>query len=122
MLKSSKGRKWVSLICADLSIVINQHAVGFKSHLAQQKNQQTGKPLSKATLNSTLEQLKTFFQWLAMQSGYKSKISYTDTEYFNLSEKEVRIATARRKKPVPTLEQVKHIIQSMPNTVFHKTL
>lgn len=51
-----------------------EQAVGFKNHLAQQKNQQTGKNLSKATLNSTLRQLKTFFQWLAMQSGYKSKI------------------------------------------------
>jgi len=27
MLKSSKGRKWVSLNCADLSLVINQHSV-----------------------------------------------------------------------------------------------
>ncbi len=92
-----------------------EQAVGFKNHLAQQKNQQTGKNLSKATLNSTLRQLKTFFQWLALQSGYKSKISYTDMEYFNLSEKEVRIATARRKKPVPTLEQIKHVIETLPN-------
>ncbi len=92
-----------------------EQAVGFKNHLAKQSNQQTGKPLSKATLNSTLQQLKTFFQWLAMQSGYKSKINYTDTEYFNLSEKEVRVATARRKKPVPTLEQIKHVINTIPN-------
>lgn len=92
-----------------------EQAVGFKNHLAQQKNQQTGKPLSKATLHSTLGQLKTFFQWLAMQSGYKSRISYTDTEYFNLSEKEIRIATARRKTAVPTMEQIKHVIESMPN-------
>ena len=92
-----------------------KQAVGFKNHLAQQKNQQTGKNLSKATLNSTLRQLKTFFQWLAMQSGYKSRLNYTDMEYFNLSEKEVRIATARRQSPVPTLEQVKHVIETMPN-------
>jgi len=92
-----------------------EQAVGFKNHLAQQTNQQTGKKLSKATLNSTLRQLKTFFQWLAMQSGYKSRLNYTDMEYFNLSEKEVRIATARRKTPVPTLEQVNHVIESMPH-------
>ncbi|TXL03163.1 recombinase XerC, partial [Methylococcaceae bacterium CS1] len=92
-----------------------EQAVGFKKHLAQQKNQQTGKPLSKATLNSTLRHIKTFFQWLAMQSGYKSPINYTDTEYFNLSEKEVRIATARRETPIPTMEQIKHVIESMPN-------
>ena len=93
-----------------------EQAVGFKKHLAQQKNQQTGNKLSKATLNSTLRQLKTFFQWLAMQTGYKSRINYTDTEYFNLSEKEVRIATARRETAVPTLEQIKHVIEIIPNT------
>ncbi len=59
--------------------------------------------------------MKAFFQWLAMQPGYKSQISYTDTEYFNLSEKEVRIATARRETAVPTLEQIKHVIETMPN-------
>lgn len=92
-----------------------QQAVGFKNHLAKQDNQQTGKPLSKATINSTLEQLKAFFQWLVIQPGYKSRINYSDTEYFNLSEKEVRIATARRQTAVPTLEQIHHVIQTMPN-------
>lgn len=91
-----------------------EQAVAFKKYLAQQINQQTGKKLSKATLNSTLRQLKTFFQWLAMQSGYKSRISYTDMEYFNLSEKEVRVATAHREKAVPTLQQIKHVIDTMP--------
>lgn len=93
----------------------HQQAVGFKNHLAKQTNQQTGKPLSKATLNSTLRQLKAFFQWLAERPGYKSRISYTDTEYFNLSEKEVRIATAHRQTAVPTLEQINHVINIMPN-------
>lgn len=91
-----------------------EQAVGFKKHLANQDNKQTGKKLSKATLNSTLRHLKGFFQWLAMQTGYKSRINYTDTEYFNLSEKDTRIATARRSKPVPTVEQIKHVIESMP--------
>jgi integrase/recombinase XerD len=93
-----------------------EQAVGFKNHLAKQTNQRTGKPLSKATMNSTLGQLKSFFQWLVLQSGYKSRICYTDTEYFNLSEKEVRIATARRETAVPTMEQVKHVIESMPSS------
>lgn len=92
-----------------------QQAVGFKADLAKQTNRQTGKPLSKSTMNSTLGQLKAFFQWLAMQPGYKSSVPYTDTEYFNLSEKEVRIATAKRPTRVPTIEQIKHVIASMPN-------
>jgi len=91
-----------------------EKAVGFKRHLAKQENKQTGKKLSKATQNSTLRHLKGFFQWLAMQAGYKSRINYTDSEYFNLSEKDTRIATARRIKPVPTIEQIKHVINNMP--------
>ncbi len=81
-----------------------EQAVGFKKHLANQDNQQTGKKLSKATLNSTLRQLKAFFEWLAMQSGYKSRLNYTDMEYFNLSAKDTRVAMAKRPKNVPTLE------------------
>lgn len=93
-----------------------EQAVAFKKHLANQDNQQTGNKLSKATLNSTLRQLKAFFQWLAMQSGYKSRLNYTDMEYFNLSEKETRVATAKRLKPAPTLEQIKHVLGIMPCT------
>tara|TARA_R110001606_G_scaffold399101_1_gene580712 strand:+ start:2363 stop:3172 length:810 start_codon:yes stop_codon:yes gene_type:complete len=51
-----------------------------------------------------------------MQSGYKSRLNYTDMEYFNLSEKETRIATAKRQKSVPTLEQIKHVIETMACT------
>jgi site-specific recombinase XerD len=50
-----------------------------------------------------------------MQPGYKSRLSYTDMDYFNLSEKDVRIATAKRPARVPTIEQIKHVIASMPN-------
>lgn len=91
-----------------------QQAIGFKKHLAEQRGEQSGKVLSKATLYSTLTQLKRFFQWLAGVPGYKSRISYADAEYFNLSEKETRIATARRQQAFPTLEQIKHVISSMP--------
>tara|TARA_R110000851_G_scaffold280799_2_gene434160 strand:+ start:3590 stop:4687 length:1098 start_codon:yes stop_codon:yes gene_type:complete len=91
-----------------------QQAVGFKKHLTNQKNEVTNKPLSKATLNTTLRHLKTFFQWLAREAGYKSRINYRDTEYFNLSEKDTRIATAKRKKPVPSIEQIMHVLKNMP--------
>jgi hypothetical protein len=43
--------------------------------------------LSKATLYATLSALKRFFIWLAGEPGYKSRISYSDAEYFNLSAK-----------------------------------
>ena len=87
-----------------------EQAVGFKANLAKSRNQRTGKALSKATMNSTLRALKAFFQWLAMQRGYKSRLNYTDMEYFNLSQKDARVATARRERPVPTLDQIQHTI------------
>ena len=72
-----------------------QQAIAFKKNLAEQKGQQSGKKLSKATLHATLTQLKRFFQWLAWQPGYKSRLQYSDAEYFNLSDKDVRVATAQ---------------------------
>ena len=92
-----------------------QQAVGFKKHLADQQSKASGERLSKATLSATLSHLKRFFHWLAGQPGFKSSIQYSDAEYFNLSEKDSRVAKARRDKPVPTLEQIKHVITMMPS-------
>jgi len=89
-------------------------AIAFKKHLADQRNQQTGEKLSKATLHATLAHLKAFFHWLAGQPGYKSRLQYSDADYFNLSEKDVRIATARREQTGPTLDQIRHAIAMMP--------
>jgi integrase len=89
-------------------------AIAFKKHLSEQKAQASDNELSKATLHSTLMQMKRFFQWLAWQPGYKSRIGYSDCEYFNISDKDMRIATTRREQKFPTVEQVKHVINSMP--------
>lgn len=90
-----------------------EQAMAFKKNLAEQKGQRSGEMLSKATLHATHTHLKAFFQWLAGQPGYKSRLSYSDAEYFNLSEKDTRIATARRDQIAPTLEQVKYVITAM---------
>jgi integrase len=91
-----------------------EQAKAFKRRLDKEKNEQTGKPLARATVHSTLSTLRAFFIWLAGQPGYKSKLAYADADYFNLSEKDVRIAKARREKPVPTLGQVHRVLSTMP--------
>jgi integrase len=93
-----------------------EQAKAFKYDLADQHGHRSGEPLSKATLYATLTALKRFFVWLAGQPGYKSRISYSDAEYFNLSAKETRVAKACRPARVPTLEQIRHVIQCMPAT------
>jgi integrase len=91
-----------------------QQAIAFKRRLEELDSRATGERLSAATRYATLAQLKRFFQWLTQQPGYKSKLTYTDADYFNLSGKDARVATARRPRPVPTMEQIKHVIACMP--------
>jgi integrase len=98
----------------DFKAFHTEQAIAFKRHLAGQRGLQSGETLSKATLYATLTQLKRFFQWLAWQPGYRSRFEYSDAEYFNLSDKDTRIATAQREQRVPTLEQIKHVLKSLP--------
>lgn len=92
-----------------------EQAKAFKRRLDGERNARTGKPLARATVHSTLSALRAFFVWLAGQPGYKRRIAYSDADYFNLSEKDVRIAKASREKPVPSLDQVHHVLASMPD-------
>ena len=89
-------------------------AVAFKARLAAAANARTGERLSKATMVSTMRDLRTFFFWLAREPGFKSHIAYSDADYFNMSDKDVAIARARREKRVPTLAQVHHVLSVMP--------
>ena len=91
-----------------------EQAIAFKKRLAETEGEISGERLSKATLHSTLAYLKQFFWWLAGQPGYKSRLQYSDADYFNLSDKDTRVATTRRASKVPTIEQVKHVIARMP--------
>lgn len=92
----------------------HQQAVAFKRNLSEQDSQATGEKLSKATQYATLSHLKRYFQWLAGQPGYKSSLQYSDADYFNLPSRESRIATTRRERPAPTLDQVRYVISQMP--------
>lgn len=93
----------------------SKHAIAFKKYIVKQKSLVTGEELSKATVLSTIRNLKTFFQFLVTQKGYRGKISYSDIEYFNLSEKYTRVANAKRKRKVATLEQILGTLEKMPH-------
>lgn len=95
-----------------------EQAVSFKRHLAKQKSKQSGKPLSKATIDGALRSNKAFFFWLAGQTGYKSRIAHSDADYFNTSAKDARIAHAHRDKPYPTMAQAMHAFQNLPDATL----
>ena len=91
-----------------------QQAIGFKRKLSEQISPRTGERLSRGTVFSILNALRGFFLWLATQPGYRSHLTPADAEYFALSEKEARIAKANIERPVSTVEQIRHVLQSMP--------
>jgi len=91
-----------------------EQAVAFKRRLGDSINARSREKLSKATVQSTLRDLKAFFEWLAREPGFRSHLDYADADYFNLSEKDASIARARREKAVPTLDQVRHVLATMP--------
>jgi integrase/recombinase XerD len=95
-----------------------EQAMAFKAQLAADRNNRTGKPLAKATIDSTLRAVKSFVQWLSGQTGYKSRIKYSDAEYFNLNAKDARIAHAERDKPHPTMQQCRHAFDQMPTATL----
>ncbi len=70
--------------------------------------------MSAATVTSTLKHLRNFFLWLSREPGFRSAINANDANYFTPSEQDVRVATARREKPVATLEDIKRVLERMP--------
>ena len=128
-LKEAKGQSEASVDAAaeaisrfeaattyrDFKSFHHEQAVAFKRRLGRSDSRGTKEKLSKATQYATLAHLRRFFQWLVSQTGYKSRLTYTDADYFKLSDKDSRVAVARRPRPAPTLEQVRHTIMSMPS-------
>ena len=105
--EDSTGRK-------DFKRFHREQAVAFKRRLGEASNAKTGERRSKATIQSTLRDLKAFFFWLAHLPGFKSHIAYADADYFNMSDKDLAIARASRERAVPSLEQVAAVLAAMP--------
>jgi integrase len=91
-----------------------EQARKFKRVLVESTNPATGAGLAKATIYSHLISVKAFFVWLASQPGYKSRLTYSDMDYFNPSNNDGRIARATRERPAPTLEQIRRALSAMP--------
>jgi integrase/recombinase XerD len=93
-----------------------QQAIGFKTQLSELVSPRTGQRLSRATIFSTLNALRAFFQWLGTQPGYRSHLTSADADYFALSDKEARIAKVIADRPVPTVDQIRQVLEKMPSS------
>ncbi|MEX0953610.1 MAG: tyrosine-type recombinase/integrase [Rhizobiaceae bacterium] len=86
----------------------------YKADLIERLHPRTGKPLAKSTINSRLRALRAFHIWLADQAGYRRTVKHADADYFNDTSNDQRIARAKRPKQVATIDEVLHVIRSMP--------
>lgn len=92
----------------------NAHASGFKDHLAICRADRSRNRLSAATQLHVLSALKKFFLWLSDQTGYRRRIRRSDADYFNADRKQMAIARTIRAVEGPSIEQVRHVVVTMP--------
>jgi len=97
-------------------LTFNKHqAMAFKDWLDTARNTRTGKPLSMATIGSTLRVVREFFRWVAGQKGYRGAIGRNDWVYFKQARKDARAAQASSPRPVPSLAQIERAFDAMPS-------
>jgi integrase len=91
-----------------------EQARSFRASLLDQTSS-NGRPLSAATVTTTLKHLRNFFLWLSREPGFRSRLNANDANYFTPSEQDRRIAGARREQPVPTLDEIARVLDKMPS-------
>lgn len=89
-------------------------AIAWRKELLSGKGRIAAELSSRATVRSKLLAVKRFFRWLSSQDGFKSKIALGDADFFDLPRRDRRIANERRNDEAPSLQQVQHVIRSMP--------
>ena len=98
---------------ADLSKFNKEQAVRFKNWLVARKKKNGSTTISLSYCYDTLRHLRRFFEWLSRHPDHKSEIDSNILGYLSLSKKESRIATHNRQHVVPTLEEVKKVLESI---------
>ncbi len=106
--------------CTPFKRFNKDQAIAFKDWLDTARNSRTGKPLSKATIGSTLRAVRQFFRWAAGQHGYKKAIGRNDWVYFKHALKDARAAQASTSRQVPSIEQVHRAFDAMPSATSHQ--
>ena len=107
--------RWFGYIgAADLRRFHTEKAVAFKRHL-EKAGAPTGRPLSDASRDGILRDLRAFFLWLADQPGYRSKVRHRDAQWFTPDRRSARGAHQGQWRPHPSPEQMRAVILRMPS-------
>lgn len=87
-------------------------AENFKNWLKVKKKANLQQEVSVSYRYDTLRHLRTFFEWLSKQKGYK-KIDQTAIDYLRLLKAEAKIATQPRDVKTPSLEEIRAVIENI---------
>lgn len=88
-----------------------EKAKDFKKWLRCRKYK--SKPLAFNSYRTYLIHLKTFFEWLITQPGYKSKITSDSLEYLRITKKESRVVAQNSIRKFPYMEYVRNLADSI---------
>lgn len=97
----------------DFTNFTKNKVVDFKEWLKNRKKGKTEEKISLSYCYDILRRLKTFFEWLSKQAGYKASINSSLVSYLRLSKNETREAIQSRKKNIPSVEEVKKVIENI---------
>lgn len=102
----------------DFRLLHREQIIGFKDHLMNRASRADGQPLSASTIIHTLGHCRAFFVWLVEQSGYRS-MNATEVDYLAPLRREVMLARTLPPKPVPTPDEVRRILSTIPRETLH---
>ncbi len=125
-VRNSKGFSEKTIDCYDKAICLWEDfsnkadfikfnktaAEGFKNWLKVKKKIKFQQEISVSYRYDTLRHLRTFFEWLSKQKGYK-RVDQTAIDYLKLSREEAKIATQPRDVKTPSLEEIKAVIENI---------
>lgn len=69
--------------------------------------------LSLSYVSDNVRSIKSFFEWLQHQRGYRSKINYNDIQYLNISKNQRKEAKAMEYQKSYSFEEIINTIRSM---------
>jgi site-specific recombinase XerD len=103
---------WEEFSCYEDFAKYNQSkAVRFKEWLTERAR--INGIAGDVTAYHTLRHLKSFFQWLSTQPGFKSRIELDSVSYLSLDKKKVRELMTPKSRDYPWLEYVKSLVSSI---------
>lgn len=88
-------------------------AAAFTDWLASRPAKTKSGKIALVTQSNYLRRVKKFFEWLAEQPGYKSKILKPELDFLRLSKQDAQIARSGTTKKMPTFEDIKKVIEGI---------